>query len=65
VYEIFDGLRYRINVRPDGTSLDPYLDRQRRFKSVAPVAAELQRQIERKWTQLDELARAFPADDFA
>jgi pyruvate/2-oxoacid:ferredoxin oxidoreductase beta subunit len=65
LYEVFDGRRYRINARPDGTPLDAYLDRQRRFKSVAPVAAELQRQIERKWTQLDELARAFPADDLA
>ncbi len=61
LYEVFDGRRFRINARPDDTSLDTYLDRQRRFASIAPRAAdELRLQIEREWTHLDELARAFP-----
>jgi pyruvate ferredoxin oxidoreductase beta subunit/2-oxoisovalerate ferredoxin oxidoreductase beta subunit len=61
LYEVFDGRRFRINARPDDTSLDTYLDRQRRFASITPAAAdELRLQIEREWTHLDELARAFP-----
>ena len=36
VYEVFDGERYRVNARPDGTPLDDYLGRQGRFRAVAP-----------------------------
>lgn len=31
VYEVFDGNRYRITVKPDGTDLAEYFQRQRRF----------------------------------
>ncbi len=34
VYEVFDGERYVINARPDGTPLEDYLGRQGRFRSV-------------------------------
>ena len=32
VYEVFDGVNYRINVEPDGTDLAEYYSRQRRFE---------------------------------
>jgi pyruvate/2-oxoacid:ferredoxin oxidoreductase beta subunit len=63
VYEVFDGERYRINTRPDGTPLDDYLDRQGRFRAVAPALDDLRAQVERDWARLDELARVFPATD--
>jgi pyruvate ferredoxin oxidoreductase beta subunit/2-oxoisovalerate ferredoxin oxidoreductase beta subunit len=33
LYEVFDGMRYRISVRPDGTPLEQYLGGQKRYKS--------------------------------
>jgi pyruvate ferredoxin oxidoreductase beta subunit/2-oxoisovalerate ferredoxin oxidoreductase beta subunit len=61
VYEVFDGERYRINARPDGTPLEDYLSQQGRFRSVAPSLDDLRAQVERDWARLDGLARAFPA----
>jgi pyruvate/2-oxoacid:ferredoxin oxidoreductase beta subunit len=61
VYEVFDGERYRINVRPDGTPLDDYLGRQGRFRAVAPALDDLRAQVARDWARLDALALAFPA----
>jgi len=58
---VFDGERYRINARPDGTPLDAYLHRQGRFRTVAPSLDALRAQVEREWARLDELARAHPA----
>jgi len=63
VYEVFDGERYRINARPDGTPLDDYLGRQGRFRSVAPSLDDLRAQVDREWARLDGLAQAFPATD--
>ena len=60
---MFDGERYRINARPDGTPLDDYLRRQGRFRSVAPSMDALRAQVEGDWARLDELARAFPATE--
>jgi pyruvate ferredoxin oxidoreductase beta subunit/2-oxoisovalerate ferredoxin oxidoreductase beta subunit len=62
LYEIFDGERYRINARPDGTPLEAYLSRQGRFRSVAPSLDDLQAQVKREWAHLEVLARVFPAD---
>jgi len=57
--EIFDGERYRINVRPDGTDVAPYLERQRRYGGRN---ADLVRQrIASQWKVLDAMAREFPA----
>ena len=61
LYEVFEGERYRIDARPDGTPLDAYLSRQGRFRTVAPSLDELRAQVDRQWARLDELARAFPA----
>jgi pyruvate ferredoxin oxidoreductase beta subunit/2-oxoisovalerate ferredoxin oxidoreductase beta subunit len=61
VYEVFDGQRYRINVRPDGTPIENYVRRQGRFRTVAPSLDDLRAQVQREWARLNELARAFPA----
>ena len=65
LYEVFDGRRYRINARPDGTPLEAYLGRQGRFASIAAAVDKLRMQSEREWTHLEALARAFPADGLA
>lgn len=63
VYEVFDGLRYRINMRPTGTPLSEYMDRQRRYTKIAGDPSTLQNFIDRQWHLLDGLAKAFPAED--
>ena len=63
VYEVFDGERYRINARPDGTPLEDYLGPQGRFRSVAPSLDDLRAQVDRDWARLEELARVFPAPE--
>ncbi len=63
VYEVFDGMRYRINLRPTGTPLSEYMDRQRRYTKIAGDPSKLQTFIDRQWHLLDGLAKAFPAED--
>ena len=65
VYEIFDGTRYRINARPDGTPLEEYTSRQRRYKSESIDPQRIQAAIAAQWDYLDKMAAAFPADDDA
>lgn len=62
LYEVFDGGGYRINARPDGTPLERYALRQRRYTSSQVNVEEMRRRIERQWEYLDKMARAFPAD---
>ncbi|MGD8451437.1 MAG: thiamine pyrophosphate-dependent enzyme [Phycisphaerae bacterium] len=61
VYEVFDGVRYRINERPDGTPLEDYLAGQRRYKSETIDAESIKTQIREKWAYLEAMERAFPA----
>lgn len=61
LYEIFDGCRYRINQRPDNTSVQPYVDQQRRFRKLWGNAASLQAHIDAQWRYLDGMATVFPA----
>jgi pyruvate ferredoxin oxidoreductase beta subunit/2-oxoisovalerate ferredoxin oxidoreductase beta subunit len=61
VYEIFDGVRYRINLQPDGTPIDRYLQKQRRYKTVASNPQALKAYIEAQWRYLNGIAKAFPA----
>jgi pyruvate ferredoxin oxidoreductase beta subunit/2-oxoisovalerate ferredoxin oxidoreductase beta subunit len=61
VYEVFDGERYRINFRPDGTNVEEYLKRQRRFATSALDVESVRRQISAQWTYLDAMAASFPA----
>jgi len=57
--EVFDGERYRINVRPDGTDVQTYLARQRRYGGKdGEVARE---RIASQWRYLETMAREFPA----
>jgi len=62
VYEVFDGERYRINVRPDGTPIEHYADHQRRYKSVCLDKTFLERSIAVQWRRLTALESMFPAD---
>lgn len=61
LYEIFDGLRYRINERPDGTPVEEFVSRQRRFVTDAADAADLQSRIRDQWHRLDALEKSMPA----
>ncbi len=63
LYEVFDGLRYRINIQPDGTPIDAYLERQRRYTNSTVEPKILQRHIESQWQYLNGMAKTFPADD--
>ncbi len=61
LYEVFEGRRYRINARPDGTPLEDYLGRQRRYKSESLDLARLKADIAAQWAYLEAMERAFPA----
>lgn len=63
VYEIFDGARYRINVRPDGTPVGEYLSRQRRYTGLARDPSLVEMRVNEAWDTLERLARAFPATE--
>ena len=63
LYEVFDGERYRINVRPDGTKLEEYTNRQRRYSSAEVNIGHLEAEILQQWRLLDGMANAFPAAD--
>lgn len=61
VYEVFDGIRYRINLRPDGKPVEDYVKKQRRYKQVVGNPEPLKQYIEQQWAYLDGMERAFPA----
>jgi len=61
VYEVFDGERYRINVTPDGTEVDQYLSRQRRYATSALDVDLVRQRIDAQWRFLHAMAGAFPA----
>ena len=63
VYEVFDGIGYRINVRPDGTPVEEYVAHQRRYTSTGTDPELLRTAIEEQWRYLEAMAKAFPADD--
>ena len=61
LYEVFDGERWEINVRPDGSDVADYLRRQRRFGSIDAEA--VRREIAATWRRLGERASGpQPAD---
>jgi pyruvate/2-oxoacid:ferredoxin oxidoreductase beta subunit len=62
LYEVFDGLRYRINDRPDGTPVEEYVSRQRRYTSAQIDPAVVRARADEQWRCLEALAAAFPAD---
>lgn len=65
VYEVFGGVRYRINVRPDSTPLGQYAERQRRYTGAKIHTRIVSRHIEAQWRFLDAMAKAFPAEEEA
>lgn len=62
LYEVFDGVRYRINQRPDGTPLEEYTARQGRYSSATIDPQRIRRAIAQQWDYLEKMAAAFPAD---
>jgi pyruvate ferredoxin oxidoreductase beta subunit/2-oxoisovalerate ferredoxin oxidoreductase beta subunit len=63
LYEIFDGNRYRINQRPDSTSVQSYIDQQNRFRQLWGNPEALQAHIDAQWSYLDGMATVFPPND--
>lgn len=61
LYEVFDGERYRINARPDGTDVRQYVAHQRRYLGGAVDAEVARGRIETQWRFLEAMARQFPA----
>ncbi len=64
LYEVFDGRRYRINQCPNGTPVDGYIARQRRYTAAAAAvdAQTMAAAIGQQWDYLRAMERAFPAD---
>lgn len=55
VYEVFDGERYVINVPPDGTPVEEYVQKQRRYSGIAADPARLKAQIADQWRMLNRM----------
>jgi len=63
LYEVYDGRRYRINARPDGTPLENYIARQRRYRKELVDLELLKAGINAQWAYLQAMERAFPAEE--
>lgn len=61
LYEVFDGVRYRINVWPDGTSAEAYTSRQRRYTAAAVDPHWVEQFVASQWRYLHAMQQAFPA----
>ena len=61
LYEVFDGERYRINARPDGTDVSEYVSHQRRYAGGALDAEVARSRIAAQWRFLETMAERFPA----
>ena len=55
VYEVFDGVRWKVNVRSElsADALHSYVERQGRFKEGVVDEASLRRLVERQWQRLN------------
>ena len=60
VYEVYDGARYRINVRPDGTDPAGYFERQRRFRDDEINLDVTRKVCAERMRKLEFLAEQFP-----
>jgi pyruvate ferredoxin oxidoreductase beta subunit/2-oxoisovalerate ferredoxin oxidoreductase beta subunit len=60
LYEVFDGERYRINARPDGTDVAEYLGQQRRFAGKQFDVEAVRRNIAAQWRYLEAMEASFP-----
>jgi pyruvate/2-oxoacid:ferredoxin oxidoreductase beta subunit len=64
LYEVFDGVRYRVNVPPDGdTSPDPYYQGQKRFPKGAIDLDKVKAMCAEQTDRIGKLAAMFPARD--
>jgi pyruvate ferredoxin oxidoreductase beta subunit/2-oxoisovalerate ferredoxin oxidoreductase beta subunit len=63
LYEVFGGTRYRINERPDGTPVEEYTKRQRRYKSETINHDHIRAGIAKQWEYLEAMAKAFPPEE--
>jgi len=61
LYEVFDGERYQINARPDGTDVTGYLERQRRYSASSLDVETVKQRISSQWAYLEAMAERFPA----
>ncbi|MCO6436760.1 MAG: pyruvate synthase subunit beta [Phycisphaerae bacterium] len=61
LYEVFDGMRYRVNAAPDGTPVEEYTSRQRRYTRAEIDPDVLRKRIDAHWNYLHGLAKLFPA----
>jgi hypothetical protein len=59
VYEVFDGVRYRISIEPDGTDPTEYFRRQRRFANDEIDIDEIRRFCAERMRRLSVLAQQF------
>jgi pyruvate/2-oxoacid:ferredoxin oxidoreductase beta subunit len=59
--EVFDGRRYRINEHPDGTRLEDYFSRQKRFDSSSLDIDGARATVAGQWAYLEALEASFPA----
>ena len=60
LYEVFDGVRYRINVHPDGTPLSEYAESQRRYTQSSVNVVMLEEHVRRQWIYLETMSKNFP-----
>jgi pyruvate ferredoxin oxidoreductase beta subunit/2-oxoisovalerate ferredoxin oxidoreductase beta subunit len=61
LYEVFDGMRYKVNVHPDGTDPEPYFAGQRRFRDGELDLERVRRECRARTERLAALEAAFPA----
>jgi len=61
LYEVFDGIRYRINVEPDWTDPAEYFAHQRRFRKGEIDLDTTRKVCRERHDRLKVLAQAFPA----
>lgn len=61
LYEVFDGLRYRLNAEPDWTDPAAYFERQRRFRTDAVDLETTRAACRDRFDRLRALSEMFPA----
>jgi hypothetical protein len=65
LYEVWDGRRYRINVRPDWTGLEGYFERQGRFPASGVDLESIARSCRERFRELSalvEVGHDFPSE---
>lgn len=61
VYEVFDGVRYRINIKPTGADPGEYYRRQNRFPADSINLDDVRSSLKASNDRLAKLAEVFPA----